>query len=102
MMSPPCCDMARTIDGAPVSNLVLYSIPAFIVLMVLEGIWTRRHPEDVVGYENRDTAASLGMGVINVGVSAGAKLLSIPFFAWVYEHRVIELGQPALLWSWLV
>ena len=27
------------------------------------------------------------MGLINVGVSAGAKLLSIPFFAVLYEHR---------------
>ena len=83
------------------SNLVLYSIPAFIALIVLEVLWAKRHPE-AVGYESRDTAASLSMGLANVLVSAGAKLLSIPFFAWVYEHRVLELGQPALWWSWLV
>ena len=83
------------------SNLVLYSIPAFIALIVLEVLWSRRHPE-FVGYEPRDTAASLSMGMANVVVSAAAKLLSIPFFAWVYEHRVLELGQPALWWSWLV
>jgi sterol desaturase/sphingolipid hydroxylase (fatty acid hydroxylase superfamily) len=85
-----------------VSNLVLYSIPAFIALIVLEALWAKRHSGDVVGYENRDTAASLGMGIANVAVSAGAKLLSIPFFALLYEHRVLELGQPALWWSWLV
>jgi uncharacterized membrane protein SpoIIM required for sporulation len=27
-----------------VSNLVLNSIPAFIVAMVVEGTWTLRHP----------------------------------------------------------
>jgi len=84
-----------------VSNLVLYSIPAFIALIVLELAWAKRHPE-AVGYEKRDTAASLSMGALNVAVSAGAKLLSIPFFAWLYQHRVLELGQPALWWSWLV
>jgi sterol desaturase/sphingolipid hydroxylase (fatty acid hydroxylase superfamily) len=71
------------------------------VLIVLEVLWAKRHPE-VVGYETRDTVASLSMGMANVVVSAAAKLLSIPFFAWVYEHRVLELGQPALVWSWLV
>jgi sterol desaturase/sphingolipid hydroxylase (fatty acid hydroxylase superfamily) len=84
-----------------VSNLVLYSIPAFLALIVLEVLWARRHPE-AVGYERRDTVASLSMGIANVVVSAVAKLISIPFFAWVYEHRVAELGDPAQLSSWLV
>jgi sterol desaturase/sphingolipid hydroxylase (fatty acid hydroxylase superfamily) len=93
--------MARNIDAAPVSNIVLYSIPAFIALIVLEVLWARRHP-DAKGYESRDTAASLSMGLANVAVSGAAKLLSIPFFALCYEYRIVELGQPALLWSWLV
>src|ERR1043165_2498693 len=84
------------------SNLVLYSIPAFIVLMILEGIWTRKHPEDIVGYERRDTVASLSMGIMNVGISAVAKLASIPFFAWIYTHRIADLGQPSMWWSWVV
>ena len=44
------------------SNLVLYSIPAFLVLIGLELLWARRHPERK-GYEPRDTAASLSMGI---------------------------------------
>jgi sterol desaturase/sphingolipid hydroxylase (fatty acid hydroxylase superfamily) len=83
------------------SNLVLYSIPAFIVLMALEIMWARRHPEHI-GYERRDTVASLSMGIINVVISGFAKLLSIPFFAWVYTHRLAHLGQPTMWWSWLV
>ena len=93
--------MARNIDGANVSNLVLYSIPAFVALIVLEVMWAKRHTE-VVGYELRDTVASLSMGLANVGVSAAAKLLSIPFFALLYDYRVLDLGQPTLWWSWLV
>jgi sterol desaturase/sphingolipid hydroxylase (fatty acid hydroxylase superfamily) len=84
-----------------VSNLVLYSIPAFLVLIALEFLWARRHPE-LPGYERRDTVASLSLGIGNVAVSAGAKFLSIPFFALLYEYRVLDLGQPAIWWSWLV
>ncbi|HEU0031521.1 MAG TPA: sterol desaturase family protein [Kofleriaceae bacterium] len=83
------------------SNLVLYSIPAFIALLVLEVAWSRRHPE-VTGYEPRDTAASLTMGVLNVGVSAVAKLASIPFFAWVYEHRLVDVVAATGAAAWLV
>lgn len=83
------------------SNLVLYSIPAFIALIVLEVLWAKRHPE-AKGYELRDTVASLSMGLANVGVAAAVKALSIPFFAFVYEYRILDLGQPALWWSWLV
>jgi sterol desaturase/sphingolipid hydroxylase (fatty acid hydroxylase superfamily) len=93
--------MAGTIIIRGVSNLVLYAIPAFIVLMALEALWARRAP-DAKGYERRDTRASLAMGVINVTVSAGAKFLSIPLFALVYELRLFDLGQPTLWWSWVV
>src|SRR5438093_11950263 len=85
--------MARTIEVGAVSNLVLYSIPAFIVLMLLEGF-------KVGGYERRDTIASLSMGGINVVVSAVTKLASIPFFGWLYEHRVADLGGS--WWSWVI
>jgi sterol desaturase/sphingolipid hydroxylase (fatty acid hydroxylase superfamily) len=84
-----------------VSNLVLYSIPAFIVLMALEALWVRRHPEHA-GYERRDTVASLSMGIFNVAISTGAKFLSIPFFALLYQYRVLDLGQPDMWWSWVV
>ena len=83
------------------SNLVLYSIPVFILAMVLEGLWARRHRE-ARGYERRDTVASLSFGLANVAVSGVTKLASIPFFAWVYEHRLADLGHTDQLWSWLV
>ncbi len=84
------------------SNLVLYSIPAFIVLIVLEAMWSRRTRKDVRGYETKDTFASLSMGVINVGVAAGAKLLSIPFFALLYQYRFVDVVAATGAWSWLV
>jgi sterol desaturase/sphingolipid hydroxylase (fatty acid hydroxylase superfamily) len=87
-----------------VSNLVLYAIPVAIVgilLMVLEARWAMRHPE-ARGYDRRDTLASVSMGLLKVSVGAVAKIASIPLFAWVYEYRVLDLGQPAAWWAWLV
>src|SRR5690348_15116871 len=82
-----------------VSNLVLYSIPVFIIAMVIEGAWARRHPEKM-GYEKRDTTASISMGLLNVIVSGFTKLLSIPLFVFVYEHRIADIGSA--WWTWLV
>jgi sterol desaturase/sphingolipid hydroxylase (fatty acid hydroxylase superfamily) len=82
-----------------VSNLVLYSIPAFILMMVVEGLWLR-HRADLKGYEKRDTAASLTMGLASVIVALFAKLLSIPLYAVLYEHRIADIG--GAWWSWLV
>ena len=89
----PCYRKRR---GAAVSNLVLYSIPAFIVV---DGARDRcgraRHPDGARGYETRDTLASLSMGLLNVGDHRRSRSsLSIPFFAWLYEHRIADLGQP--------
>jgi hypothetical protein len=61
---------------ASVSNLVLDAIPVFIVAMIIEGIWTLRRPA-ATGYEKRDTAASLTMGLLSVIVAGFAKLRSI-------------------------
>ena len=83
------------------SNLILYSIPAFIVLVLLELAWARRRPE-VRGYERRDTFASLSMGAINVVIAGGAKFLSIPFYAVLYQHRLVDVVAALGAWSWLV
>lgn len=83
------------------SNLVLYSIPAFVALLLLELAWAREHPE-VTGYARNDTLASLSMGAINVGIAGGAKLLSIPFFVLLYEHRLVDVVAATGAWAWLI
>ncbi|MEO8549494.1 MAG: sterol desaturase family protein [Kofleriaceae bacterium] len=85
------------------SNLVLYAIPAFIVLMALEIAYTRKHlGPNLLGYELRDTRTSLILGITNVVINGVTKLGSIALFAWIYEHRIANLGQPDQLWSWLL
>ena len=82
------------------SNLILYSIPAFVVLLLLELAWSRRHPE-FKGYETKDTYASLSMGLLNVIINAFTKLLSLAFFVLLYEHKVVDLVAILGPWSWL-
>jgi len=85
------------------SNLVLISIPAFILLMVIEGLYTRKHlGPRIHGYGLGDTRTSLLMGVFNVIINGATKFAMIPFFAWVYEHRVANLGRIDQAWSWIV
>lgn len=81
------------------SNLVLYAIPLFIIAMIVEGLRTRRRPA-TLGYEARDTAASLTMGLAAVIVSGFAKLLSIPLFVVLYDHRIADIGHA--WWTWIV
>jgi sterol desaturase/sphingolipid hydroxylase (fatty acid hydroxylase superfamily) len=88
------------------SNLLVYSIPGFLTLLLLEVLWTRkRRREGAVGmrgYEKRDTFASLAMGVGNVLISAFTTLGAIALWSWGYQHRVLSLAQPLLWWSWVV
>jgi sterol desaturase/sphingolipid hydroxylase (fatty acid hydroxylase superfamily) len=82
-----------------VSWLVLASIPMFLGAIVVER-WLAAGRRGIVGYEIHDTFASLAMGVLNVIISAGAKLLAIPLLQLVYDHRIADVG--GAWWSWIV
>lgn len=78
-------------------ELTVYAIPAFFAAMCLEGwLLARRH--DVVGYEWRDTAASLGMGVGNLVINLALRTLTLPFFFFLYEVRLFDLGSGLVVW----
>jgi sterol desaturase/sphingolipid hydroxylase (fatty acid hydroxylase superfamily) len=86
----------------PYPDPTLYAIPFFLVTLALEPAllaWVRRGGRGVLGYERRDTLASLGMGIgslffvsfINFGVYAIATR--------VWLHRLTDLGHGALGWA---
>lgn len=77
------------------SNLLLYSIPALVALMGLELAWTRRAGvrAGVRGYELRDTAASLTLGMGNVAISGFTTLGAVFLWQLGYAHRVLDLGS---------
>ena len=80
----------------------VYATPFFIASVVAEALVLRRWRErgrDVIGYEKKDTWASLAMGigslvpvtVINIGVFAVA--------SWLWAHRLFDLGTGVLGWA---
>jgi sterol desaturase/sphingolipid hydroxylase (fatty acid hydroxylase superfamily) len=86
----------------PYPEPTLYAIPFFLVTLALEPLVLARQErrgKAVVGYERRDTLASLGMGIgsllfvsfINLGVFALA--------TWLWPHRLLDLGHGPLGWA---
>ncbi len=86
-----------------VSNLLLYSIPLFLLSLWLERSWTRRnHAREIRGYETRDTLASLALGIGNVIISAVSTLGAVALWRFAYRHRVLDLGATPAAWTWVV
>ncbi len=81
--------------GEPLPNMVLLAIPAFAVLVTLEiAAWrlARRGR-----YETRDTAASLTMGIVNLGIGVATGALIVGAHELAYHHRIFDLDR-----SWWV
>jgi len=88
-----------------VQDLTLYAIPAFVVLMLVEAGLDRQRRQGAVpagaatrGYEPRDTAASLAMGLGNRIIMVLAHAVTIGAFFWLYEHRSLTLGSAWWVW----
>jgi sterol desaturase/sphingolipid hydroxylase (fatty acid hydroxylase superfamily) len=82
-----------------VPDPILYATPLFVIAVVVEAAWTKRRPA-TKGYEKFDAAASMTMGLLSVIVTAFAKLLSIPFFIVLYDHRIADIGSA--WWTWII
>jgi sterol desaturase/sphingolipid hydroxylase (fatty acid hydroxylase superfamily) len=84
--------------------IVYFVIPAFVALVFLERIWLRRvRPErpDLRGTLDRDTRASLEMGLGNVAVSALVQIPSFGLYAWLFDHRLFDPGSGPAAWALL-
>ncbi|MFC7484112.1 sterol desaturase family protein [Luedemannella flava] len=81
-------------------NVVLWSIPAFVLLTALEAISYRLHPDDdEVGYGGRDTATSLSMGLGSLVFDMLWGLLPALVYAGLYA--VTPLRIPVVWWALL-
>ena len=76
--------------------LILWAIPAFIVLMAIEA-WSDHRDPQPGGYEVKDAAASISMGLGYVAISVGWKLVDFALLTAVYALAPTELG-----WGWPV
>jgi sterol desaturase/sphingolipid hydroxylase (fatty acid hydroxylase superfamily) len=78
--------------------VVIWSIPAFILLTVLEAVSYRFHPdEDEVGYGGKDTATSLGMGLGSLGFDLLWGLVPAVVYSALYAATPLRIG-----WAWPV
>ncbi|MCX4663027.1 sterol desaturase family protein [Streptomyces uncialis] len=79
-------------------DVVLWSIPAFVLLTVVEIVSYRLHPdEDAAGYGTKDTATSVTMGVGSIGFDL---LWKIPVVAiWTALYELTPLRVPVLWWT---
>ncbi|MEV7728102.1 sterol desaturase family protein [Streptomyces sp. NPDC087917] len=82
-------------------DVVLWSIPAFVLLTVVEVVSYRLRPdEDAAGYDTRDAATSVAMGLGSIGFDLLWKLPVVAVFTAVYE--LTPLRVPFLWWTALL
>ncbi len=86
----------------PYPEPTLYAIPFFLVTLALEPLVLARQErrgKAVVGYERRDTLASLGMGVGSLLLVSFINLGIFALAAWLWPHRLLDLGHGPLGWA---
>jgi sterol desaturase/sphingolipid hydroxylase (fatty acid hydroxylase superfamily) len=81
------------------SELIAYAVPVFIALLVAEAaLFSRQRRPGQVGYETRDTFASLAMGLGNVAVAALAKLPGLALLTAAWRLSPFDPGTGPLAW----
>ncbi|MFV8166765.1 sterol desaturase family protein [Mycobacterium sp. 134] len=66
-------------------DLIMHAVPVFVICLALEAVSFHLSPDDgKAGYEFRDSRTSLAMGIGNVVVNIGWKLVVVAALAGVY------------------
>jgi sterol desaturase/sphingolipid hydroxylase (fatty acid hydroxylase superfamily) len=79
-------------------DLITLAIPAFILLLVAEAIFSAIDRREF--YEGRDTFASLAMGIGNVLVNLVVKGIEFAALMLVFQFAFFDLGMS--WWVWIV
>ncbi|MEZ5186194.1 MAG: sterol desaturase family protein [Candidatus Nanopelagicales bacterium] len=73
-------------------DLIQAAIPVFVLLLAIEAAsYYLRPDDDELGYELRDSATSISMGLGNVAINLGWKLVVIAVYAALYSVSPIHL-----------
>lgn len=82
-------------------DVVLWSVPAFVLLTVIEMVSYRIHPdEDAAGYTGRDTATSLSMGLGSLFTDALWKIPVVAVYSALYAATPLRV--PVHWWTVLL
>jgi sterol desaturase/sphingolipid hydroxylase (fatty acid hydroxylase superfamily) len=85
-----------------VAEVLYYAIPAFVLLLAVEAIsFQVARNEALVGYDTKDTAASLSMGIGNVVINFAWKFVVLVVYAGLYELTPLRVPTDAW-WAWVV
>ena len=76
-------------------DLTVYAVPAFVILMLVEGLLTGRRR--LRGYEARDTVASLAMGTGNVAIDLFMKGVAFAIYAGLYRFSPAQIETDSLV-----
>ncbi|MFF5012977.1 sterol desaturase family protein [Streptomyces sp. NPDC001165] len=81
---------------------VVYAIPAFVLLVVVEALSYRFLPDDDErGYELRDTATSMSMGAGSQVVAMPWKAVTIVLYSALFAVAPWQLS-PSSAWTWVL
>ncbi|MGW2730154.1 sterol desaturase family protein [Streptomyces sp. NPDC001494] len=81
---------------------VVYAIPAFVLLVVVEALSYRFLPDDEErGYELRDTVTSMSMGAGSQVVAVPWKAVTVVVYAALFTVAPWRLS-PSSAWTWLL
>ncbi|MFI7279381.1 sterol desaturase family protein [Micromonospora chersina] len=81
---------------------VLYAVPAFLLLIIIEAVSYRFLPDDDErGYELRDTTTSLSMGLGSQIIGFPWKLLTVGIYAALWTVAPVHLS-PGHWWTWVI
>ena len=75
------------------AEVLYYAIPFFVLLLIAEYASFRHLGDDdeLLGYDLRDTGTSLSMGIGNVAINVGWKLVVVAIYAALYELTPLRL-----------
>jgi sterol desaturase/sphingolipid hydroxylase (fatty acid hydroxylase superfamily) len=101
-------------------NLLMYAVPFFLALLAVEWISFRHTGEhtgertrsaagtggtsgarELLGYDTRDTATSLTMGLGNMVINTGWKIAVAAVYTAVYELTPLRIPSDAV-WAWVL
>lgn len=78
-------------------NPITFAVPVFILLILLEMVWAKRHAPQA--YEPKDTLTSLALGTGSQGAGVLTAGLVLGGLAWLYEYRLFDIGWA--WWAWI-
>ncbi len=82
-------------------DLIQHAIPVFVLCLALEAASFRFLPDDdELGYELRDATTSVGMGLGNVVINLGWKLVVLAVYAAAFTLSPLEWSASSP-WTWV-